>query len=44
MNAIGNFLVERKILPFGRFGKWEYLNMDAVMERAEKAAKEVERL
>ena len=44
VNAIGNFLVERKILPFGRFGEWEYLNMDAVMERAEKAAKEVERL
>jgi len=44
VDAIRNFLLERRIFPFGRFGDWEYLNMDAVMERAERIAREVEGL
>ncbi len=36
VKRIRKYLTERNILPFGRFGGWEYLNMDAVMEKAEK--------
>lgn len=35
---IKEYLKERNIFPFGRFGGWEYLNMDAVMERAKTIA------
>ena len=38
VGRIREYLIERNVLPFGRFGGWEYLNMDAVMEKAEKAA------
>lgn len=33
---IRSYLAERGIIPFGRFGRWEYLNMDAVVEKARK--------
>lgn len=33
-NVLRKFLIERKVIPFGRFGFWEYLNMDAVWKSA----------
>jgi len=41
VDRLRSFLIERGVIPFGRFGSWEYLNMDAVW----KCAKDlVERL
>ncbi len=34
VSEIEKFLRERNMIPFGRFGGWEYLNMDAVFRRA----------
>lgn len=36
IDRIKSYLTRRKIIPFGRFGGWEYLNMDAVMSRAKE--------
>ncbi|MEM2121019.1 MAG: hypothetical protein QXR93_08055, partial [Archaeoglobaceae archaeon] len=38
IEKIRSFLLQRNILPFGRFGAWEYLNMDAVWKRAKDVA------
>ncbi len=38
VERIRSFLLERNIIPFGRFGSWEYLNMDAVWMRAKVVA------
>lgn len=35
---VRKFLIEKGIIPFGRFGNWEYLNMDAVWIKAKKLA------
>lgn len=39
IDRVKSYLVSRKIIPFGRFGGWEYLNMDAVVSRAKEIAK-----
>ena len=39
VEEIRNFLMENGIIPFGRFGNWEYLNMDAVWIKAKELAK-----
>ncbi|MEM1578109.1 MAG: FAD-dependent oxidoreductase [Archaeoglobaceae archaeon] len=39
VKAIRNFLTARGIIPFGRFGMWEYLNMDAIWAKAKELAK-----
>ncbi len=36
MEKIRNYLMEREIIPFGRFGNWEYLNMDQVWVAAKE--------
>ncbi len=36
-----NYLIENKIIPFGRFGEWEYLNMDHIWSKAIERAEEV---
>jgi len=41
VEKIRQYLLERKIIPFGRFGGWEYLNMDEVVAKAEAVAKEI---
>jgi UDP-galactopyranose mutase len=42
--AVRSWLAEQRILPFGRYGEWEYFNMDHTIEsgiRAAQAAEEV---
>ncbi len=39
VEKIRNYLSGMGIVPFGRFGGWEYLNMDAVMEGAERVVR-----
>ncbi len=36
VEAIKKFLLKRNIIPFGRFGLWEYLNMDTIWKRAKE--------
>lgn len=38
IERIRSFLLKRNIIPFGRFGAWEYLNMDAVWKKAKEVA------
>lgn len=35
------FLIERRVIPFGRFGNWEYLNMDTVWKKAKDLAEDL---
>lgn len=35
------YLREKNIIPFGRFGGWKYLNMDAVMAQAKALARNI---
>lgn len=39
IEKIRNFLLQRKIISFGRFGAWEYLNMDTVWKKAKEVAR-----
>lgn len=39
VEKIRSFLTRRNIIPFGRFGSWEYLNMDAVWKGAKEVAR-----
>ena len=32
------FLTKRRVIPFGRFGNWEYLNMDAIWKKSKELA------
>jgi protoporphyrinogen oxidase len=41
VEEIRRFLIENGVIPFGRFGNWEYLNMDAVWIKAKKLAREL---
>uniref|UniRef100_A0A7J2TI15 FAD-dependent oxidoreductase n=1 Tax=Archaeoglobus fulgidus TaxID=2234 RepID=A0A7J2TI15_ARCFL len=36
IEAIRKFLLERNVIPFGRFGSWEYLNMDMIWKKAKE--------
>jgi protoporphyrinogen oxidase len=36
VEAIKKFLLRRNIIPFGRFGLWEYLNMDMIWKKAKE--------
>ena len=38
LDKLRSFLTERGVIPFGRFGNWEYLNMDAVWKNAKNLA------
>lgn len=38
IEKVKKFLIQRNIIPFGRFGAWEYLNMDAVWKKAKSVA------
>ncbi len=38
IERVKKFLIQRNIIPFGRFGAWEYLNMDAVWKKAKSVA------
>ena len=38
LKKLRGFLRDHRIIPFGRFGNWEYLNMDAVWKRAKELA------
>ncbi len=40
-NKMRKFMGSRGIIPFGRFGNWEYLNMDAIWKRAKETAKKL---
>ena len=40
-NKMRKMMIDRGIIPFGRFGNWEYLNMDAVWIRAKETAKKL---
>ncbi len=39
VEEVRKFLMENGVIPFGRFGNWEYLNMDAVWIKAKELAK-----
>lgn len=39
IEKIRRFLLQRNIIPFGRFGAWEYMNMDAIWKGAKEVAK-----
>jgi len=41
VERIRAYLRERNVIPFGRFGGWEYLNMDEVMAKAKALAESV---
>uniref|UniRef100_A0A7C3MFM2 FAD-dependent oxidoreductase n=1 Tax=Archaeoglobus fulgidus TaxID=2234 RepID=A0A7C3MFM2_ARCFL len=41
VERIRAYLRERNVIPFGRFGGWEYLNMDEVMAKAKALAASV---
>ncbi|WP_456468450.1 protoporphyrinogen/coproporphyrinogen oxidase [Archaeoglobus sp.] len=41
VERIREYLKARNIIPFGRFGGWKYLNMDAVMTQAKAVANEI---
>ncbi|WP_202320010.1 protoporphyrinogen/coproporphyrinogen oxidase [Archaeoglobus neptunius] len=43
VSRIRSFLLRRGVIPFGRFGGWEYLNMDAVFGKARDLALKVEK-
>ncbi|MEM4747506.1 MAG: FAD-dependent oxidoreductase [Archaeoglobaceae archaeon] len=34
VDVIRSFLIKRNVIPFGRFGSWEYLNMDMIWKKA----------
>ncbi|MDW7989227.1 MAG: NAD(P)-binding protein [Archaeoglobaceae archaeon] len=40
IDVIKKFLIERRIVPFGRFGSWEYLNMDSIWKKAKEISYE----
>ncbi len=41
VEEVRKFLIENGVIPFGRFGNWEYLNMDAVWVKAKELAREL---
>ena len=41
VTTIHNFLKEKNIIPIGRFGEWEYINMDKSILSGKKAAMEL---
>ncbi len=42
VETLRKILREKGIIPFGRFGNWEYLNMDAVWSKAKELARKIE--
>jgi len=44
VKKLKDFLIERKVIPHGRFGGWDYLNMDGVWEKSKKLAEVIKKI